>query len=100
MKSGARRTLRIIEIGATEYATKLHQCEEDNSILKDEIQNLSGLLREKDTRLHEVQQENEKLKEQVTGWRPLLEGALKDNGLTAMYPDHFIEKIKRFLYGE
>lgn len=31
--------------------------------------------------------------------RQLLEDALKENNHTAMYPDHFIEKVNKFLNG-
>jgi hypothetical protein len=48
----------------------------------------------------EFKRQNDKLKEQATGWRPLLEEVLRENNHTAMYPDHFINKVKKFLYGE
>jgi hypothetical protein len=65
--------------GATAYAADRHQLQQENA---------------------ELRHQNDKMKEQATGWRPLLEEVLKDNGLTAMYPDHFINKVKKFLYGE
>lgn len=51
-------------------------------------------------KLHQAQQENAKLKAMAEGWRPLLEEVLSKHN-TGKLPDHHIyEKIKKFLYGE
>lgn len=71
----------------TAYATKLHQAETYNGLLKNEIQHLNTVI--------------EKLKATATGWRPLLEEVLKLDGLdVAHISEELIEKIKSFLYGE
>lgn len=70
---------RAMQTYADQYASKLHQVEQENADLR---------------------RQNDKLKQQAEGWRPLLEDALRENNHTAMYPDHFINKITKFLYGE
>lgn len=70
--------------GATAYATKLHQVEQENA---------------------ELRRQNEKMKAMATGWRPLLEEALRRfSGISEAggQPEdlNLINKIKKFLYGE
>lgn len=66
--------------GATAYATKLQEVEQENA---------------------ELRRQNDKLKQQATGWRPLLEEVLSKHGaIILMHDSEFHEKIKKFLYGE
>ena len=52
------------------------------------------------TKLHQLQQENEKMKAMAIQWRPLLEEVLVMNEAWGDLPGGFIDKIKKFLYGE
>ncbi len=70
--------------GATAYATKLHQVEQENA---------------------ELRRQNDKMKAMATGWMPLLEEVLRRfSGISeaAGQPEDFnlINNIKKFLYGE
>lgn len=66
--------------GATAYATKLHQVEQENE---------------------ELHRQNDKMKEQAEGWRPLFEDILRDHRNGYINIDEAIcSRIKQFLYGE
>jgi FtsZ-binding cell division protein ZapB len=80
------------EAGATEYATKLHESQEDKELMRMAYECAQ---KERD----ELQRQNDKLKERATGWRPLLEEVLSEADDMPLRIE-LIEKIKTFLYGE
>jgi hypothetical protein len=63
----------------TSYATKLHLSEQDNTILKDEICNLSQLLLEKDETIKVLTNENTRMKGEMEGYREACEELKKEN---------------------
>lgn len=80
--SHANRTIAAEEIAqyvVEEYATKLHQAEQENA---------------------ELRRQNEKMKAMATGWRPLLEEVLREDKAFGTVSNPTIKKITKYMYGE
>lgn len=91
--------------GATAYATQLHQLQQENESLTNQLKKYSNVSNENMKLLRqeneELRRQNDKLKEQATGWRPLLEDVLRDNRNGYIDIDEALcSRIKKFLYGE
>jgi hypothetical protein len=109
--------------GATEYAIKLHEAQQENEQLRRWKTEAAELLTKINSYAHkhleiklgqcavdfviaqakerdELKQENERLKAIANLWRPLMEEAIRQDSLYGHVPVETINKIKRFLYGE
>lgn len=82
-----------------EIATKLHQVETCNGLLKTEAKHLNGVIDKLQQENAELRRQNDKMKQQATGWRPLLEEVLSKHE-TGGCDLLLMERIKTFLYGE